>query len=1265
MMEENKLQTAVCKTNFTAEQKSALQYSRHSLVTANAGSGKTKVFSFRYVNIALGIDVNEKGEYFRISRAPSDIRRIVAITFTEKAASELYNKIAREIDRRINTGECAPLCSHEDLYRLRRSLVSAQISTIHSFCSSLLKKFPVKSGLDPNFIPADKRKSEELIELSVEEVFRNLLDSNEEEASAIFNIADRNECAAALKDLSRILGSRQKVTEEITSLIGNKTVIFDLSGLYAKSDEEIVEMFSDKYDMLREEILSPAVENFISALEVINETVAGFVKTDSPQKIARLMKGTLEDFRKQGMPLEKLPAFFNMCKAHKAFNKNLDKLSGASYFKGEAAERCREEENSVLEFLKLYEALPPQGEAGGEESDRTAALVRFGRNVYRIFHAANSVYERRKMENGFLDFEDILLKARDLIRDDETRDALKKEIDFIMIDEYQDTNQLQYDLFLPILQEIEGRLGRGNLFVVGDEKQSIYMFRNADLQVFNRTGDDIKEAEGTVVELPHSFRMALNNCIFTNYIFDALFLKEITPAGRLMNEVKNTPLICGRGDESGGIVELMFTDRINTSEDTDEADTREEDGPVCSFTEEELVARRILKLIKEQPFKLSEEKDGKTEPVKFSFRHAAVLCRKKKSFEALERAFTSYGIPYVIMGGQGFYSGQVVKDIYNYLSFLLNQKNDTALAGILRSPFFSFSDSKIFEISGMNGFSLWAKMKHYSTETAGEFSEEIKRIIMLLKENIIKSRRSDPSKIIRKFLCETPYLAVISARENGAQDTANLEKMLKIADDYTQRGFTTLYDFVEFLSDSIENDTDENQAPVTGDDDAVRIMTLHLAKGLEFPAVFLFNTAEIPKGDKLSAKSVLTSRELGIITKLPGGSYWDEYKAAPISQAHSYIQAQREMAEAKRLLYVGVTRASDYLCISAAYKPKSNGTVSFNPLSFIGMIEKGLLRKKNFEDLLTGAPSDIEIAFDIRYKEKEGETVLTKKAARLKIPLLKNVDVEKHLPEKELKEYTLKLGTVENYSESDEILTASKYSEYIYSPASYYKKYVLGLSHIEGINDIRSYDSEGESRIKNHSALRGVAVHYILSEEIKPENITNDLVDRIIRSRIDFPYDVIASEYESFRDGVLKDLDTYHSSSVYSSINCYTDFKNEFEIWHYYDEHRFFLHGIIDKVVFNGKEALILDYKTNNVSKSGIKEKQDYYEPQLEFYAVLLSLLHPEIEKFRLRLIFTKFPDMTDEIIIMREDIVKAEERIIAAMLSIRKGAFNLPKPGR
>lgn len=1260
MMEENKLQTAVCKTNFTAEQKSALQYSRHSLVTANAGSGKTKVFSFRFVNIALGIDVNEKGEYIRIAQTPFDLRRIVAITFTEKAASELYNKIAREIDRRISTGECAPICSEEDLYRLRRSLVSAQISTIHSFCSSLIKKFPVKSGLDPNFIPADKRKSEELIELSVEEVFRNLLDSHGEESDNTLQITDRNECASALKELSRILGSRQKVTEEITALIGNKTVIFDLGWLYTKTDEEIVAMFSDKYDKLREEILSPAVEGFISALEVINETVAGFVKTDSPQKTARLMKGTLDDFRKQGLPLEKLPWFIDQCRAHKAINKNLDKLSAQSYFKGEASERCREEETAVLEFLKIYETLPPQGEAGGEESDRTAALVRFGRNIYRIFHAANAVYERRKMENGLLDFEDILLKARDLIRDDEIRAALKKEIDFIMIDEYQDTNQLQYDLFLPVLQEIEGRLGRGNLFVVGDEKQSIYMFRNADLQVFNRTGDDIKYAEGTVVELPHSFRMAFNNCIFTNYIFDALFLKEITPAARLMNEVKNTPLICGRGDESGGMVELIFTDRINTTEDADEADAQEENGPACLFTEEELVARRILKLIQDQPFKLSEEKEGKTEPVKFSFRHAAVLCRKKKSFEALERAFTSYGIPYVIMGGQGFYSGQVVKDIYNYLSFLLNQKNDTALAGILRSPFFSLSDSKIFEISGMKGYSLWAKMKSYCSESAGEFSDEIKRIIMLLKENVIKSRRSDPSGIIRKFLCETPYLAVISARENGAQDTANLEKMLKIADEYTQRGFTTLYDFVEFLSDSIENDTDENQAPVTGDDDAVRIMTLHLAKGLEFPAVFLFNTAEIPKGDKLSAKNVLTSRELGIITKLPGGSYWEEYKAAPVSQAHSYIQAQREMAEAKRLLYVGVTRASDYLCISAACKPKSNGSVSFNPLSFIGMIEKGLMRKKHFEDLITGVPSDIEIIFDIQYKEKDGETVLTKKAARLNIPVLKTVDVEKQLPEKEMKEFILKLGGVENYIESDEILTASKYSEYVYRPASYFKKYVLGLSHIEGIDDIRSYDSEDEFRIKNHSALRGVAVHYILSEEIRSENITNDLVDRIIRSRIDFPYDVAASEYEDFREGVLKDLDTYYSSAVYSSISCFTEFKNEFEIWHYYDEHRFFLHGIIDKVIFNGTEALILDYKTNNVSKSGIKEKEKYYRPQLEFYAVLLSRLHPEIETFRLRLIFTKFPDMTEEIIITREEIMKAEERVISAMLNIRNGEFNL-----
>ena len=237
-------------TMLTEHQKAALKFDKHISLTANAGSGKTFVLSKRYLEIAL-------------SQKYPNLRNIAAISFTEKASSELYKKIARETEERLEASNDSVEISK--LETIRRQLVSANISTIHSFCIDVLRENPVEAGLDANFSAIDEVLSDELIELSVDELLKNIFKTHEDEDK--------------LKYLIRIYGSKSLLTREIISLVKRrKNVLVLADRIYNKSSEEIAKYFHKTYEDTFEQIFSPKLPGIISAINSIN----GAVLNDKP-----------------------------------------------------------------------------------------------------------------------------------------------------------------------------------------------------------------------------------------------------------------------------------------------------------------------------------------------------------------------------------------------------------------------------------------------------------------------------------------------------------------------------------------------------------------------------------------------------------------------------------------------------------------------------------------------------------------------------------------------------------------------------------------------------------------------------------------------------------------------------------------------------------------------------------------------------------------------------------------------------------------------
>ncbi len=782
-----------------------------------------------------------------------------------------------------------------------------------------------------------------------------------------------------------------------------------------------------------------------------------------------------------------------------------------------------------------------------------------------------------------------------------------------MIDEYQDTNEIQYNIFLPILDQLK----KGNLFVVGDEKQSIYMFRDAELEVFDLTKQNIESASGkdSLLTLPDSFRMAPAICLFTNLLFRKLFANPEV----LYNEVAHSDLVCARQDEVPGKIEILITEENgNTGED-------ETGGDNCS--EAELIARRILKLIFDE--------SGNQ---KLSWKDAAVLCRKRKYFAELEKAFTSRGIPFLILGGKDFYRRQAIYDVYNYFSFLADEKNDASLVGILRSPFFSMPDSTIYEISLQEGSGFWEKLSNYKSG-----STELNKTAATLKENLKLAKSSSAALILRKILDESAFLPVIASKADGVQELANVEKLVKLTINLFSQGFKTLYDYAAFLRDAIEQSGDEAQAAISEESNAVVIMTLHQAKGLEFPAVFLYKCDDKQNRSDVKSKSVVVNKNLGLLTKVPvRGNYSGKYKAAPVIGINDLVARKKELAEIKRLLYVGVTRAKDFLFISTGAKKDNR----FAGESFTGLIQEGL--GIDLQDGGESTGSDIySIESDLKFlKAKSGSFEYQTKKIRVDIPVINNVELVEKNPEVKpagsIKK--IKLQEIEEIQRG-EIVSATKLSVYKQCPLKYYLTYDAGFAPLykrykywvaenrgrmryefnesedEKLATLRE-DASDEKR-KEFSDVKGRIVHKILQLEVLSEQIESQ-VNELLRFELEYP-GRNEKTVLTLKNEIVKDLKKFYMSSVFSELKKYLQYKNEFEI--YSGQGDYFLYGIIDKLIIEGNRAIIVDYKTDAIDEKSLEEKIKSYSTQLEFYALLVSKLYPDIKVFELRLIFIMKPE--------------------------------------
>ena len=864
---------------FTPSQQKALNIEKHVCVTAGAGSGKTTVLVERYLEIL------RKGEV-----GPQNI---VAITFTEKAAAEMKERVIERLNETENI---------TDRDNLLDQMSSAYISTIHAFCSRILREFPFQAKVPANFTILQGIDQKLLLQDTLKKTLKNIATNPDD--------PHRRELTHLLKRY----GAQRKLMEILSTMIDKRDVVAKLKQkIYNdRSDAEIRadlnQRIRKKEQQTRERMLSAIdIPEFVRCLNPVLEIARGSKAED-----AKKLTPQLEEQHERN---SEAPEVLNLLKKIAELITTTDNKIRTQSFLPKSIDRTGiAVQIDVLESTaKKIKAVPDvengkeNDKTGNAETDNGQAetdtletdddfLLSTVRDLLTLYTRALNDYDAVKLSQGMLDFNDLQLKTRDLLRNNEKiRDELVKRHKYYMIDEYQDTNELQYELVMLLTNERKS----ANLFIVGDPKQSIYGFRGADVRVFDKTKQKIIDDAGESISLTENFRSLRDVIGFANYFFKHL----MGPGKENDFEVEYEALTQARYAKTNGAIEIL----IGQNGD-------------ASANEYELIAQHIQNMLSNEEETVSVRgEDGKMSERPIQYGDIAILIRSRTHLPDIEHALLEAGIPYLTTGGIGFYQRQEIYDIWNYLNFLNKpSESDVSLAAVLRGPAFGISDAELYEISlqkikkqpdeKQEKTPFWDKAQNYQART-----DQLTRAIGILKTHIQFAHRMPVNRLIGTIVNETGLIGTLKTGKYGQQRWENYQKLLDLARNFDgEENEEILPGFIEFLDILITEEPREGQAPIEASSGAVQIMTVHAAKGKQFPIVML------PRLDRRGQ----TDREpfideefgIGFSPLKPDNDY---KKTEPeIVTLMKDRSNEREIAEKKRLFYVGATRAEDRLILS-------------------------------------------------------------------------------------------------------------------------------------------------------------------------------------------------------------------------------------------------------------------------------------------------------------------------------------------------------------
>jgi len=877
----------------------AYEIAKHISVTAGPGSGKTTVLVERYLHI-LRQNPNLK------------IDQIVAITFTNRAANEMRERLREELNRLLQT---AVADERRHWLNYKRTLDGAVITTIHGFCARLLREFPVEAHVDPQFLLLDEHRAAMLLESVVEEILTEFISAGHVEISRLTLGVGRGRLAEALAQIYRDVRGQ--------GLSLNELAMKTAQSHATEADHE------------------RALDELT---QTMNDFLAVAVRTPAASANQARVRDTWPSFRKFIGRLPDVNDLAEYCRGVETFRKVRPSASG-----------------NLKEHVQALDALVWDKDLLGRVPQLSLDLFakQYALEIALLLSRIDERLNEEKQKISALDFDDLELRTLELLQRPEVLTRTSERYKFFLVDEFQDTNGLQRRLLESLALEKKGR-DKANLFIVGDQKQSVYGFRGADVAVFSDMTARLLAEGGESKPLLLNFRSQPPLINFFNFLFERLFKpgddvspRELAELGYVGHEASEAKRELRDG---GPLVELMVTTEASGDEDDPKAEqtSRELDA--------EQLALRIVSLVdpgsagilpassdefKPDPgeagnlaFKEGRQdacaprafKEGRQDACAPRYSDIALLFRAMTNVGLYESVFRRANIPYQTVLGRGFYERAEIKDLIQLLRFLDNKTDELALAAVLRSPLCGISDNALLALRcapWRDDLDTGDPLRHTQTrplyhalsrcrDIAYISDDEqllLDRAAELIKGLIARQHHYSLSTLLRFAVERSDFPTVIAASFDGAQRLANVERLFTLAERFERSGAHLIRDFVRYVEEFEAIGSRESEGQIDEATNAVKLMTIHQAKGLEFPIVII---PDLQRSSRPPDNWVLLDRQRGLTLKVPDGrgKLVAGLTFSNFEQRHSW----REQFESMRLLYVAATRAQDRLILSGTTK---------------------------------------------------------------------------------------------------------------------------------------------------------------------------------------------------------------------------------------------------------------------------------------------------------------------------------------------------------
>lgn len=792
---------------------------------------------------------------------------IVAITFTEKAAAEMKARLRAACRKRALGGDAQVLSRWRDQ---ERAVENARITTIHAFCAGILREHALTLGLDPDFAPLAEGEMRLLVAETARAALHDLLEAGDADALHLCSAFRAGELIALLANL---------LTRE--SLVGRVLALHPFENLAALRAAWAAAVQREREAQLAQLQQDPLLEAHLERLL----TFEGCCAADAPDTRLQILQWQITLLRS-------LAAGTTLAQVDEALAERATlgtNRAGKGWDKETAAE-LKQVQDTVAKWL---DKVLPQFTSTADDEAVSAQLTW---SLARVFDHARAAFEDAKRRSNRLSFDDLIGRVHAALRGSPALcAAVAQDMRALLIDEFQDTDAVQLEIAELLHHAPEGP----SLFIVGDAKQSIYYFRGAEVEVFQGARALAEET----IALSANFRTLPDVLHFVN----DYFVKS-----KLLQAVERTyaPMSPSRPAAGMACVEFLCVTRPAFERASMAALRREE---------AERIAGQIAAML--APDASPRVHDKATGALRAATPgDFALLFRGMSNVGLYEDALRRAGIPYTLSSGVGFYQRQEVLDVLNALRVVLDAYDESALFAFLRGPMAGLSDEALFRLvrQHQNLSRAFAEAEAGATGGEDEALFAARARIATLRENIDEP----PGELVRRLLEATGFEAVQLAQYLGVQKAANVRKLVAQADGFTLGGVPSLRAFVRYLSDISNEGVREGEAAMAGEGGAVSLMTIHKSKGLEFPVVFLVDTAARPQGSKAQHAFAL-HRDLGLVLRGPDAE--GNPGCPKIAQAITARAQREECAEHARLLYVALTRARDVLFVSGGMKFRADG----------------------------------------------------------------------------------------------------------------------------------------------------------------------------------------------------------------------------------------------------------------------------------------------------------------------------------------------------